>query len=169
MFNPEEIIALVRRGKDLADAATMWSARLDGTAAQLWRILGPAPAGAAWVTERLLAAADDLPLSGRPLFAGQRAMAIPEEPTARLWRSADRLREFRGDSHVQVWSAAGVDPLEIGLLSDLYWGLPARSHTAGHGWTDARLGWGPADRAARLRLIADAYGLDRDGRATLLP
>ncbi|MDQ3544330.1 MAG: hypothetical protein M3431_10795, partial [Actinomycetota bacterium] len=26
-----------------------------------------------------------------------------------------------------------------------------------------------ADRAARLRLIADAYGLDRDGRATLLP
>ncbi len=33
----------------------------------------------------------------------------------------------------------------------------------------ARLGWRPADRAARLRLVADAYGLDRDGRAALLP
>ena len=32
---------------------------------------------------------------------------------------ADRLREFRGDSHTQVWSAAGFDRLEIGLLSNL--------------------------------------------------
>jgi hypothetical protein len=33
----------------------------------------------------------------------------------------------------------------------------------------ARVGWRPADRPARLRLVADAYGLDRDGRAALLP
>jgi hypothetical protein len=33
----------------------------------------------------------------------------------------------------------------------------------------ARLGWRPADRPARLRLVSDAYGLDRDGRASLLP
>ncbi|MGI9029137.1 MAG: phosphotransferase family protein [Ilumatobacteraceae bacterium] len=32
----------------------------------------------------------------------------------------------------------------------------------------ARLGWRPADRPARLRLVADAYGLDRNGRAELL-
>ena len=32
----------------------------------------------------------------------------------------------------------------------------------------ARLGWLPADRPARLRLVADAYGLDRDGRKELL-
>jgi aminoglycoside phosphotransferase (APT) family kinase protein len=31
-----------------------------------------------------------------------------------------------------------------------------------------RLGWHPADHPARLRLAADAYGLDRDGRAELL-
>jgi hypothetical protein len=31
----------------------------------------------------------------------------------------------------------------------------------------ARLGWRSADRPARLRLVADAYGLDRDGRAEL--
>jgi hypothetical protein len=33
----------------------------------------------------------------------------------------------------------------------------------------ARLGWRPADRPARLRLVADAYGLEREGRAELLP
>jgi len=32
----------------------------------------------------------------------------------------------------------------------------------------ARLGYRPADLPARLRLVADAYGLDRDGRAELL-
>ena len=32
----------------------------------------------------------------------------------------------------------------------------------------ARLGWHPADRPARLRLVADAYGLDREGRQELL-
>jgi hypothetical protein len=32
----------------------------------------------------------------------------------------------------------------------------------------ARLGWRPADRPARLRLVADAYGLGRDGREELL-
>jgi aminoglycoside phosphotransferase (APT) family kinase protein len=31
----------------------------------------------------------------------------------------------------------------------------------------ARLGWRPADRPARLRLVADAYGLDRGARAEL--
>lgn len=32
----------------------------------------------------------------------------------------------------------------------------------------ARLGWGDEDRPARLRLVADAYGLDAAGRADLL-
>ena len=31
-----------------------------------------------------------------------------------------------------------------------------------------RLGWRPVDRPARFRLVADAYGLDGDGRAELL-
>ena len=32
----------------------------------------------------------------------------------------------------------------------------------------ARIGWRAANRPARLRLVADAYGLDQDGRAQLL-
>jgi hypothetical protein len=31
-----------------------------------------------------------------------------------------------------------------------------------------RLGWGPVDRPARLRLVADAYGLDAQGRSGLV-
>ena len=37
-----------------------------------------------------------------------------------------------------------------------------------HDLDQVRIGWRPADRPARLRLVADAYGLDLDGRAELL-
>lgn len=36
------------------------------------------------------------------------------------------------------------------------------------GFDQARMGWQQADHPARLRLVADAYGLDREGRAELL-
>ena len=159
VFNPDEIVPLVRRGQALADAATVWAARLDGAAAQLRRILGPAPDGVDRVSERLLAAAEDLPLAGRAFFAAQHGAAVPDEPVARLWRAADSLREFRGDSHIQVWSAAGFDPLEIGLLSDQFWGLAPRAHTAGRGWTASS--WQSGEDRLRARELLDA-----DGRLT---
>ena len=59
VFNPDEIVPIVRQGKNLANASTMWAARLDGAAAQLRRILGSEPARARWVTDRLLHAAAD--------------------------------------------------------------------------------------------------------------
>jgi hypothetical protein len=161
VFNPDEIIPLVRRGQALADAATMWAARLDGAAAQLRRILGAAPDRVGWVSDRLLAAAEDLPLAGRAFFAAQLGAAIPDDPIGRLWRSADRLREFRGDSHIQVWSAEGFDPLEIGLLSDLFWGLAPRSHTAGRGWTGDQLAAGEARLRARGLLGTDGQLTER--------
>jgi hypothetical protein len=37
-----------------------------------------------------------------------------------------------------------------------------------HDVDQERLGWRPADRPARLRLVADGYGLDREGRAQLV-
>ena len=61
-----------------------------------------------------------------------------------------------------MWSAAGFDPTEIGLLSDLYWGLPGRAHTAGRGWTPDQLG-AAEDRLATRGLL-DASGLTDRGR-----
>lgn len=142
VFNPEVVLPLVRKGRALCSAATIWQARVDGAAAQLRRILGPEVAGMEAVTERLLEASDNLPIAGRPLFAGGRAAAVPDEPFARLWRAADRLREYRGDSHIQVWGAAGFDAVEIGLISDLFWGLAPRAHTGGRGWTVEQLSAG---------------------------
>ena len=142
VFDPVVVVPLVDRGWSLTDAATIWAAREAGAVAQLRRILGDDPPGAARVADLLLAAAEPLPLAGRPLFAGQRALDVPDEAVARLWRATDTLREHRGDSHTMVWASAGFDPVEIGLLGDLYWGLAPRSHTAGRGWSGDQLAAG---------------------------
>jgi Helix-turn-helix family len=161
VFNPAEVIGDVSRGWALTDAATIWAARQAGATGQLRRILGADPPGAAHFAELLLAAAEPLPLVGRPLFAGHRALDRPDEPLARLWLAADALREFRGDSHTIVWTAAGFDPIEIGLLSDLYWGLPPRAHTSGRGWSAEQLAAG--EERLRRRGFLDGEQLSAAG------
>ena len=42
-------------------------------------------------------AAVSAPTEGRALYAGLRALDVPEEPVARLWHAATLLREHRGD------------------------------------------------------------------------
>jgi hypothetical protein len=68
-----------------------------------------------------------------------------------LFRLGDRLREFRGDSHIAAWVAAGLDATEIGLLTEPYWGMPPRSYIRTRGWSDAQLD------AADERLAASGH------------
>jgi hypothetical protein len=70
------------------------------------------------------------------------------------WRLADRLREFRGDSHIAAWISAGFDATEIGLLSELYWGLPMRTYARTRAWSEADFDAAEARLTAR-GLIAD--------------
>ena len=58
-------------------------------------------------------------------------------PLGEMWRAADLLREHRGDSHVIAWAVGGADAVEILLLTEQWWGLPARSYTPTRGWTGA--------------------------------
>ena len=163
VFNPAEVVPDVARGWALTDAATIWAARQAGATAQLRRILGPDPAGMGRITELLEAAAEPLPLAGRPLFAGHLGLDRPEDPLARFWLAADTLREYRGDSHTMVWTAAGFDPVEIGLLGDLYWGLPPRAHTGSRGWSAEQLAAG--EERLRRRGLLDSDALTPAGAA----
>jgi hypothetical protein len=52
-------------------------------------------------TAGLLAkAAISAPVTGRPLYAGLRALPLPADPAGLLWHAANLLREHRGDGHV---------------------------------------------------------------------
>ena len=158
VFNPAVVLPAVAHGWSLTDAETIESARTRGALAQLERILGPAPEGAHRVEELLRRAGEPLRPEGRPLYAGMLAREVPEGALGAAWRLGDRLREFRGDSHTAAWTSAGLDATEIGLLSELYWGLRLRTYIRTRAWTDDELG------SAEERLVA--RGLIVDGSFT---
>ncbi|WP_199177924.1 helix-turn-helix domain-containing protein [Mycobacterium hubeiense] len=73
------------------------------------------------------------------------------------------MREFRGDAHTAAWTSAGFDAVEIGLLTELYWGVPLKTYIRSRGWSEAELDEGIA-RLERRGLVADG-GLTDHGRA----
>ncbi|MGQ0434414.1 MAG: SCO6745 family protein [Microthrixaceae bacterium] len=158
VFNPEVVVPAVSYGRTLTDAATIAEERLLGAVEQLARLLGEQPAGVARATELLARALAPLEPFGRALFAGTLSQPLPGTPLGDLFRLGDRLREFRGDSHIAAWVAAGFDAVEIGLLTEPYWGVPARTYIRTRAWSDAQLD------AAEERLRA--AGLVNDGGFT---
>ncbi|MFL6205128.1 MAG: SCO6745 family protein [Acidimicrobiales bacterium] len=163
VFNPEVVVPAVAHGWTLTDAATIATARLDGAVGQLERVLGPAPEGIDRANELLGRAVAPLEPWGRALFAGNLALGLPGTPLGDLFRLGDQLREFRGDSHIAAWVAAGHDAAEIGLLTELYWGMPTRTYVRTRAWSDAQLDAAEA-RLTEAGLVKDAQ-LTEDGRA----
>ncbi|HEX3793818.1 MAG TPA: hypothetical protein VHV57_04905 [Acidimicrobiales bacterium] len=163
VFNPEAVIPSVSFGWTRTDAVTICQARTDGATAQLVRILGEEPAGLGRATELLTRAIEPLRPEGRPLYAGLLSLGLPGTPVGDMWRLADLLREYRGDAHTAAWTSAGLDATEIGLLSELYWGLPMRSYVRTRAWSNQQLD----DAADRLRSrgLIDDDAMTSAGRA----
>lgn len=136
VFDPAVVVPCVDIGWTLTDADTICDVRDAGALGQLERILGAEPDGRRRVEELLTRATDGLCVEGRPLAAGVAGLADPDHPLGTIWRRGDLLREFRGDSHTAAWITAGFDAVEIGLLTELYWGLPPRSYARTRGWAD---------------------------------
>jgi len=163
VFNHVHVEKIVERGWQKTDAATICRARDDGAVAQLRRILGDRPEGVEDARRLLERAGADLEPYGKPLYAGLAACERFDDPLADAWRLADRLREYRGDAHVAAWTTAGLDACQIGLLSELYWGLPVRSYSRTRMWSEADYDAAEAALVAR-GLLADQRLTDQ-GRA----
>jgi len=195
VFNPEVVVPCVARGWELTDAPTIFAARRRGAVAQLTRILGARPDGIERAVGLLEKAVAPLNVEGRPLFAGLRSQwDDPSDPLTRFFHLGDELREYRGDAHTAAWTSAGLDAVEIGLLTELFLGIPLRSYIRTRAWNDVQLdaafdrlrtrGWvdgeafTPAGRAAReevewhtdrqVRPAIVALGDQFDGLITLI-
>jgi helix-turn-helix protein len=162
VFNPAVVVPAVSHGWTLTDAPTICDARTDGAVGSLTRILGDRPAGLDRATELLHQATAGLRPEGRPLYAGLKSLGLPGTPMGDAWRMADQLREFRGDAHTAAWTTHGFDATEIGMLSELYWGLPSRSYIRSRAWSDQDLDEAEARLEAR-GLMAD-HELTAEGR-----
>jgi hypothetical protein len=147
VFNPAVVVPAVAEGWKRADRTEILAARQAGAVGSLRRLLGDAPAGLERATRLLRRGSEAADVAGRSLFAGLRSLGWPDEPTADFWRAADLLREHRGDCHIAAWLAHDFDAVEIGIVTDLWRGLPFKSWVRSRAWSEEQLDAG----AERLR------------------
>jgi hypothetical protein len=152
VFNPAAVVPSVAFGWTLTDARTICEERRGGAVDQLRRILGAHIDGIESVVAPLQRAVDACAPAGRPLFAGALSQTVPTEPLAAAWHLGDCLREYRGDSHTAAWISAGLDAIEIGLLTELWWGIPLHTYVRTRAWTDEQVG-AAMDRLSSRGLI----------------
>jgi hypothetical protein len=155
VFNPAVVVPAVTYGWTLTDAPTIYEARHAGAVAQLTRVLGERPDGIDRAVLLLRRATEPLAPAGKPLYAGVSSQSWPGDPLGDLFHAGDLLREFRGDAHTAAWTAAGLDATEVGLATELFWGLPPRTYVRTRAWSDEQLD------AAHARLDARGW-LDGD-------
>src|SRR3954470_21164717 len=117
-FAPGEVARHIPKVWQTTTPEAAIAARRAGCVKALRRILAdhvdsPAFARAA---ELLLKAATSAPFEGRPMYAGLRAISVPDEVVARLFHAASLLREHRGDGHIAALMTERVAGLEAHVL-----------------------------------------------------
>ncbi|MFB9835324.1 SCO6745 family protein [Actinoallomurus acaciae] len=142
---PQEAIAVRERG-----SATALRHRIGELADSL---------GLVRVADLGTRAAVSAPAEGRALYAGLRALVVPEEPVARLWHAATLLREHRGDGHNAALLTHGIGGTEAHVLLALSLGMRAEEFGRIHHLPKAQL-------AAVVDGLRDRGLVDADGGFT---
>src|SRR5258706_4026136 len=138
-----------------------------GSAAGLRQLIGELAGSPALVRVADLAtrAAVSAPTEGRALYAGLRALDLPEEPVARLWHAATLLREHRGDGHNAALVAHGIGGTEAHVLLALSLGMRAEEFGRIHHLPKAQLA-AVVDGLRSRGLVNAAGGVTDAGRET---
>ena len=139
VFNPTHIAEQLETAWKVAPPAQWWTARVQGATAQLERLLGEEPQGAARATELLRRVADNSRISGHPFFAGLASQPWPGTVCGDLWHAADLVREHRGDTHTAAYNAAGFSAVDMMILTELWWGLPHGLYLASRHWDETSI------------------------------
>ena len=86
-------------------------------------------------------------LAGRPLFAAHARLPWPDAPHLVLWQAQTQLREYRGDGHVALLLAEGLDGLGALITHAASGSIAAEALRRTRAWSEAE--W--ADGVERLR------------------
>jgi hypothetical protein len=145
-----------------ASPATVLAARLRAVDSMMRDLLGEAVSSPemAEAAQLALRAAEGCARPGRPLYAANADLPVPDAPHLAYWHAATLLREHRGDAHIAALLSAGLDPLEALV-----------SHTAsGRGmapkWVLTTRGYDRQDWAAAQERLLERGLLNAEGELT---
>jgi hypothetical protein len=155
-FEPGLVASLWDAARAAAPLDRLVQARDESTVASLREILADEDPGD--VASLLADAAEAADGMGRPLFSGRRADGRPQDAVHCLWWACGLVREHRGDSHVAAAAAAGLDAIEMNILTELWIGMPLLSYTGTRGWAP--------DAMQRAVTRLESRGWVRDGGLT---
>ena len=155
-FEPSLVTTLWEAARSAVVHDRLVQARDESTVASLREVLaGEDPGEVASLLADATETADGM---GRPLFSGRRADGRPQDAVHRLWWACGLVREHRGDSHVAAAAAAGLNAVEMNILTELWTGMPLLSYTATRGW--------PPDAMQRAVAQLESRGWVRNGGLT---
>lgn len=104
-----------------------------------------------------------LDFAGKPLAAAHLDLPAPEDVVGQIWHAATVIREYRGDCHVAVLTAAGLDGASANALAAAAGLVPADQHER-RGWTEDQ--WSDALGRLGTRGWVDIAGqITETGRA----
>lgn len=159
-FNPAFVAEQVNTGWEVTGPATLIEERNKAVTEALQRLLAPGQGeeDLSGKVEQALPlvrkATANLPLIGRPLYAGHIHLAWPDEPMAALWHGVNLLREFRGDGHVAALLSENIDGVESILLQVAYdTRLPMAFLQRSRSWDSAAIRAGQESLAKRGLLV----------------
>lgn len=164
VFEPTMLAAVYSQGRSISSHDAVLGARAAGAAAGL----GAATDGIdahdiERLGDRLLDALASIDGSGRALFAALRDQPIPDSANGRAWRGAELVREHRGDGHIAACVAAGLDAVEMNVLTEVWLDYTVGAYSATRGFSPERI----QAAAASLRAkgwLAESQSLTAAGR-----
>lgn len=159
-FAPSFVRRWVPQVWDVAAPEALIDARRAAAVATLQRLLPTVGDVAAAVNTTLEAAVHRGITAGRPLFAANRALDLPDDPVERLWQLCTSLREHRGDGHVAALTAAGLDGLDAHVLIAAEQGSSPDDLQRSRGWTPDDWSTAIARRTARAELDGGGHLTD---------
>jgi hypothetical protein len=147
------------------DPDELLAARLRGASTYLAHAIGNEPAGIDRAVRVLRRVVEAPSTAGHAVYAGLRSLPWPGSRLGDLWRACDMIRERRGGSHLNAWTAAGLEAVEIQLLTERWRTTtnPGSTTAEEMGYPAGEIAGALAGLAAR-HLVDDAGALTAEGR-----
>ncbi|MFI0366866.1 hypothetical protein ACH35V_03240 [Actinomadura sp. 1N219] len=162
-FHPARVRRAVPDAWTFASPESILRMRAAAAAKALRRVAPEIDEVAAEAVPRLRAAVEAADAAGRVLFAANRDLPLPDDPVAALWQLATTLREHRGDGHVAVLTAEGLNGLEANVLASATGNVPAELVFQSRGWSQDDWDRATAALAARGLVMKDGKGATGTG------
>jgi hypothetical protein len=158
-FSPAIITRALPDAWQLASRDDVLATRLDVARDALAPALAGIDVDVAKIARELGQITAGLDYAGKPLAAAHADLPVPADDIGRLWHAATVIREYRGDCHVAVLTAAGLDGASANALAAAAGLVPEGQRTI-RGWTEDE--WSAAIGRLGTRGWVDASGTVTD-------